>query len=356
MKVNKKIKRKNILITGIGGFIGFHYAKKVLNHGYNVIGVDNLNDYYDVDLKKCRIGNLIRYEVKNNNMEFYCIDINNKNKLIEIFKKYHPDYVIHLAAEAGVRYSYEHPEKFIDTNLIGFCNILDCCKEFKPKNFVYASSSSVYGNTDGRPSKEKDNTDYPISIYGASKKCNEILAYAYHKFYNIKMTGLRFYTVIGSWGRPDMALGLFANELLHNGEIKVFNNGNMWRDFTHVDNIIQGIYLAMLKPQDYKIYNLGTGTIVLLKDMIEMLEKEFGKTVKKKYLPLQIGDVLVSFADIKLARKELGYKPTVFIKEGITEFVNWYKEYYGSKIQDTNIGGNGISRIKPIKRIKKTRL
>ncbi len=354
--------RKKILISGVAGFIGYHFAKKVLQENYDVIGIDNINNYYDINLKLDRLADLEYHNInslmgsKKNYFKFYKEDILNKKKIEEIFKKFQPDYVIQLAAEAGVRYSYDHPEAFIDSNLIGFYNILECCKKYKPINLIYASSSSVYGNIENKPSLESDNTDYPVSIYGATKKCNEILAHAYNQFYHIKMTGLRFYTVFGPFGRPDMAFGLFADAIINNKKIKVFNHGNMYRDFTYVDNIVNGIYLAMLKPQNYKIYNLGTGKIVKLSEMIDILENKFNKKVKKKYLPMQFGDVFTSYADIKLAEKELGYKPKVFIEEGITNFVNWYKDYYGKRQQNSSSGRDGFSRKQSSKRIKKTRI
>ncbi|MDD5589058.1 MAG: GDP-mannose 4,6-dehydratase [Candidatus Nanoarchaeia archaeon] len=331
------INKKTILITGGAGFIGYHLIEKLIfTQLYNIVIVDNLNNYYDVQLKKDRLKTLrkIIYYLDNSGDKYFHFikaDILNKNKLEEIFKEYKFDYVVTLSAEAGVRYSSEHPEKFISTNIVGFWNILECCKKYKPLNLVYASSSSVYGNISEKPSEETDNTDFPVSLYGASKKSNEILAHAYYKFFDIPMTGLRFNTCFGSMGRPDMFFGLLGDALLNNKTIKVFNYGNMRRDFINVEDLCDGIYSAMINPHPYEIYNLGTGKVIELKYLIELFEKEFGKKVKKKYLSAPKGDVLLSYANIDKAKKELHYNPRISIEEGVKKYCDWYKMYYGKK-------------------------
>lgn len=321
-----------ILVTGGAGFIGFHLIKRLLDLNYEVMAIDNLNDYYDVELKEERL----RILEKNNNFSFVKLDISNKEKLENIFKENNFDIVINLAAQAGVRYSIDHPDSYIVSNIIGFYNILECCRNYPVKHLLFASSSSVYGKNKKVPYSTDDKVDQPVSLYAATKKSDELLAYAYSNLYNINVTGLRFFTVYGPYGRPDMAYFSFTKNIIDDKEIKVFNNGDMYRDFTYIDDIVEGIVKLLdkvpLKDENgvsYKIYNIGNNNPVKISKFIEILEKEIGKDAKKVYLPMQPGDVYQTYADITDLTKETGFVPKTSLEEGLNKFVNWYKEFYG---------------------------
>jgi len=318
------MKQKVFLVTGGAGFIGFHVIKNLLDLDYFVISVDNFNDYYDVNLKKDRINNLISRK----NFKSFNVDICNYQNLKEIFKQFRIDSVINLAAQAGVRYSINNPFIYEHYNNLGFLNVLELMKEFNIKKLVFASSSSVYGGNTKIPFSENDRTDKPISIYAATKRTNELYAYVYHHLYNIKCIGLRFFTVYGSWGRPDMATMLFTKAILSGEEIKVFNYGKMMRDFTHISDIVKGIIGAIENPLDYEIINLGNNTPIHLIKFIHILEDIIGIKAKMKMLPIQQGDLEKTFADINKAKKLLKYFPTTSLEEGLREFYAWYKKYY----------------------------
>ncbi len=332
----------NILVTGAAGFIGFHTAKRLLLDNNRVIGLDNVNNYYDTRLKYSRIKIL----KKNNNFKFYKIDLKEKTKVLSLFKKEKFDYVIHLAAQAGVRYSIINPYVYVDSNLVGFINILEGCRNNKVKHLVYASSSSVYGANTKMPFSVHHNVDHPVSLYAATKKANELMAHTYSTLYKLPTTGLRFFTVYGPWGRPDMALFKFTESILKGKTIEVYNYGNMERDFTYIDDIVEGIVRVMNKvPKPnkrwrgdkpdcstsfapYKIYNIGNNNPVKLTKFIEVIEKCLGVKANKKFLPIQPGDVPKTFADVDDLIKDVGFKPATSIEVGIKNFVDWYKKYY----------------------------
>lgn len=323
---------EKILVTGGAGFIGFHLTKRLLDLNYEVMAIDNLNDYYDVKLKEDRL----RILEENSSFSFRKIDISNKEELENIFKENNFDIVINLAAQAGVRYSIDHPDSYIVSNIIGFYNILECCRNYPVKHLLFASSSSVYGKNKKVPYSTDDKVDQPVSLYAATKKSDELLAYAYSNLYDIKVTGLRFFTVYGPYGRPDMAYFSFTKNIIDDKEIKVFNNGDMYRDFTYIDDIVEGIIELLdkvpLKDENgvsYKIYNIGNNHPVKISKFIEILEKEIGKEAKKVYLPMQPGDVYQTYADITDLTKETGFVPKTSLEEGLNKFVNWYKEFYG---------------------------
>ncbi|WP_109606023.1 NAD-dependent epimerase [Oceanotoga teriensis] len=331
-----------ILVTGGAGFIGFHLSNLLLKNGYNVIGIDNLNDYYDVNLKIDRVKILEKQE----NYEFIKMDLKDKKNIDELFEKNNFDYVINLAAQAGVRYSIENPYAYVDSNLIGFVNILEACRNNPVKHLIYASSSSVYGGNKVAPFSTNHNVDHPVSLYAATKKSNELMAHTYSHLYNIPTTGLRFFTVYGPWGRPDMAYFSFTNNIMSGKPIKVFNHGNMERDFTYIDDIVEGIYKLLNKiPQKnknwdetkddlsssfapYKIYNIGNNKPVKLMDFINTLEDKIGKQAEKIYMDMQPGDVFRTYADTTDLENEIGFKPSTTIDEGLANFAKWYKEYY----------------------------
>jgi UDP-glucuronate 4-epimerase len=338
------MKTKTIFITGIAGFIGFHTARQLLAIGYNVIGIDSLNTYYDVDLKYARLNEMgiakkdAEYygrEIKSSthsNLSFYQLKLEDRASLPKLFRKHPIDVVCNLAAQAGVRYSIENPEVYIDTNVTGFLNILQCIREYGIKKLVYASSSSVYGNSDEVPFNVNQSVDQPISVYAATKKSNELLAHTYSHLFGIQTIGLRFFTVYGPWGRPDMAIYLFADAITKNKSIKVFNQGDLSRDFTFIDDIVKGVVATIEQdlPQDknYGIYNIGNSKPVKLLDFIEALELSFGKKAIKEMYPMQPGDVNQTWADVSALREDFNYSPTTSIHEGIDEFVKWYKAYY----------------------------
>jgi UDP-glucuronate 4-epimerase len=321
----------NILITGCAGFIGFNLSNKLLKNNANkIIGVDNINSYYDKKLKIARMKILN----KNSNFSFEKCSLENFKDLKKKIKKYKIDIVVNLAAQAGVRYSLEKPESYTRSNLVGFANILEICRE-KKSNLIFASTSSVYGDTNDFPIKEGFNTNKPIQYYAATKKSNEVMAYSYSQLFDIKTIGLRFFTVYGPWGRPDMALFKFTKNIILNKEIEVFNKGKHFRDFTYIDDIVSGIIKSIKhikKNKDNKnyfdIFNLGRGKSVSLKQFIDCIEKVLKKKAKKKYLPKQKGDIYKTHCDIKKSKKILGYNPTTNFRIGVKNFINWYRKYY----------------------------
>ncbi|KST63635.1 NAD-dependent epimerase [Mastigocoleus testarum] len=326
---------RTILITGAAGFIGFHLTQKLLLNDNNIIGIDNLNDYYDTSLKKARLGQLS----DNPNFQFFQLDIANRDKIADLFANYKPEVVVNLAAQAGVRYSLTHPHAYIDSNLVGFTNILEGCRHAGVEHLVYASSSSVYGANTKIPFAVGDRVEHPVSLYAATKRANELMAYTYSHLYDIPTTGLRFFTVYGPWGRPDMAYFSFTNLILNRKPIKVFNYGKMRRDFTYIDDIVEGIIRVInQKPQSslmvnnkllpYKIYNIGNNQPVNLIDFIEILEKHIGIVAKKELLPLQAGDVEETYADIDNLVEDTGFKPNTPIDVGLKYFIDWYRHYY----------------------------
>ena len=313
-----------ILVTGCSGFIGMHLCENLLRDGTQVFGIDNMNDYYDVTLKKSRLKNLLKY----NNFEFEKVDISNLDELMLSFKKFKPTKVVNLAAQAGVRYSLKNPHAYIQSNIAGFMNILECCRKYNVKWLIYASSSSVYGGNKKIPFSVYDEVNKPISIYAASKKSNELMAYTYNHLFGLNSTGLRFFTVYGPWGRPDMAMFIFLKKIHNNEEIRVFNHGDMKRDFTYIDDIISGIKSAIKKNYSYEIFNLGNSSSENLMDMISAIEKYLKKKAKIKYLDMQLGDVEKTFADIKHSKLKLGYNPKTSMNDGITKLIDWYSDYY----------------------------
>jgi len=323
--------KENILVTGSAGFIGFHLASKLVKKNVNIINIDNLNDYYDVSLKKKRISHLKKF-FKNEKKKFILkkIDIYNKKAILKIFKKYKFTKVIHLAAQAGVRYSFINPRIYAETNLIGFFNILEGCRIYKVKNLIFASSSSVYGESKKFPYKENEILNTPLQFYASTKLSNEIMSYSYSMLYNINIIGLRFFTVYGPWGRPDMAYFSFTKKILDGKVIEVFNNGKHFRDFTFIDDIIKGILLTIFKKpkKKYQIFNIGYGKPTKLMDLIKYLEKFLDKKAKIKYLNKQKGDMDKTFSSIDSLKKLYGYKPKTNPSTGLKKFVDWYLNSY----------------------------
>ena len=333
---------RKILVTGAAGFIGFHLSQRLLDAGDTVVGIDNLNDYYDVNLKKSRLTRLENHR----RFRFIRMDIADREGIANLFKKEAFELVVHLAAQAGVRYSIINPYAYIDSNLMGFINILEGCRQQKVQHLVFASSSSVYGANTLMPFSVHHNVDHPLSLYAATKKANELMAHTYASLYNLPCTGLRFFTVYGPWGRPDMALFLFTKAILEDQPIDVYNQGNMKRDFTYIDDIIEGVYRVAAKipapnPKwqgdhpdpatsfaPYKIYNIGNNHPVELIYFIETLEKNLHKKAKKIFLPMQPGDVPATCADVDDLMADVGFKPATSIEEGIKKFLSWYKDYY----------------------------
>lgn len=317
-----------VLITGCAGFIGFHLSNQLLKKNIEVVGIDNLNSYYDVSLKKNRLKKLKKY----NKFNFYKFDLINKNKLNLILKKNKIKYIVHLAAQAGVRYSIENPETYFKNNLEVFFNIMDLSKENKIKHFIFASTSSVYGENKKFPLSENDNSDNPISFYAATKKANEVMAHSYSYIYKLPCTALRFFTVYGPYGRPDMALFKFTKNIIENKKIDLFNKGKHLRDFTYVDDIVNGIYSLIKKPSKnktpYNIFNIGNGKSRKLMDYLKNIEKKLGKKALIKNLPLQKGDIIKTHSDISSIKKYSKYTPSTDIDKGISEFIDWYFNYY----------------------------
>jgi len=331
-----------ILVTGTAGFIGFHLAKKLLERGDEVVGLDNINDYYDVNLKYGRLKELGIDPTKIEENQpvastifskhtFIKLDLADKDQMEALFKKEQFDAVCNLAAQAGVRYSLENPHAYIESNIQGFMNILEGCRQNGIKNLSYASSSSVYGLNKEQPFKTTDQVDRPISIYAATKKSNELMAHTYSHLFGISTTGLRFFTVYGPWGRPDMAPMLFADAILHDRAIKIFNQGDMSRDFTYIDDIVDGCIKVIDNPNKkdlYKIYNIGNNAPVQLMDFIKALENALEKEAKKEYLPMQPGDVKSTYADVSDLMNDFNYKPNTSIQEGVDKFAQWYRAFY----------------------------
>tara|TARA_B100001093_G_scaffold503156_1_gene557147 strand:+ start:767 stop:1735 length:969 start_codon:yes stop_codon:yes gene_type:complete len=320
--MNNKNKEK-ILVTGCAGFIGMHLCKRLLDLGYDVLGIDNLNDYYDVTLKLKRLSIIQSYD----SFTFIKLDISEKNSLENLFKNYSPSKVVNLAAQAGVRYSLENPNSYIRSNILGFMNILECCRHYKVKGLIYASSSSVYGGNKKTPFSEHDNVDSPISIYAASKKANELMAFSYNHLFGLRSTGLRFFTAYGPWGRPDMAIYIFTSKLLNNKPIKVFNNGQMSRDFTFIDDIIDGILSSITKNYNCEVFNLGNNKSEDLMDVVSIIEKNLGKKASIQFMPMQLGDVKKTHADIEKSKMKLDFEPKINLEDGISRFLEWYIEY-----------------------------
>ena len=329
-------------MTGVAGFIGMHSAKKLLDEGHEIIGIDNLNDYYDVSLKEDRLQTLKDYK----NFRFLKLDIKDQKDLLNLFKKESPQRVLHLAAQAGVRYSIQNPYVYIDSNIQGFINILEGCRATKTEHLVYASSSSVYGGNEKTPFSEHDNVDHPISLYAATKKANELMAHTYSHLYQIPTTGLRFFTVYGPWGRPDMSPMLFTKAILSDEPIQVFNHGDMMRDFTYIDDIVASVNETLFKTATpntnfdakhpdpatshapYRIFNIGNSQPIPLMQFIETIEEALGKKAIKKMMGMQAGDVKITSADTAELNQWVNFKPNTSIKEGVKRFVDWYKNYY----------------------------
>lgn len=332
----------NILVTGAAGFIGSAVAKALLDQGHVVLGLDNMNDYYDVNLKFARLNNLLNHK----DFEFHQVDIADQKKLADVFKSFSPSRVVHLAAQAGVRYSIENPMAYINSNVVGFTNVLENCRHQSIEHLVYASTSSVYGANTKMPFSVHDNVDHPLSFYAATKKANELMAHTYSHLYALPTTGLRFFTVYGPWGRPDMALFKFTKAILEEQPIDVFNYGNHRRDFTYVDDIVTGVVRVLAKPANtnpdwdankpdpsssmapWRLYNIGNNKPVDLMEYIRALESALNKKAEINFLPLQPGDVPDTYADVSDLVKEFDYKPCTEVANGIERFVSWYKEYY----------------------------
>jgi len=318
-----------ILLTGACGFIGMHAAQKLLARGDEVIGVDNINDYYEVSLKEARLNQLQAQP----GFHFERLDIADRAAFPEFVRKHAPERVLHLAAQAGVRYSLTNPNAYIDSNLVGFGNILEVCRHGGVEHLVYASSSSVYGANQKQPFSIEDNVDHPVSLYAATKRANELMAYTYSHLYKLPATGLRFFTVYGPWGRPDMAIFSFTKAILEGRPIDVFNYGKMQRDFTYIDDIVEGVIRVLdATPGDtppYKLYNIGNNQPVELTRFIDILEACLGKKAERRLLPMQPGDVPATFADVESLTRDVGFRPATPIEEGIRRFTDWYRQYYG---------------------------
>jgi len=335
--------KSKVLVTGAAGFIGFHLTKQLLDLGFEVVGLDNLNEYYDVNLKLARLKELgIEKEIitynetlesdKYPNFQFIKIDLEDREKLPQLFESQKFRIICNLAAQAGVRYSLENPEAYIDSNVVGFLNVLECCRNYNIEHLVYATSSSVYGKNKKIPFSVDDNVDHPISLYAATKKSNELMAYTYSHLFNFKTTGLRFFTVYGPWGRPDMAMFLFTDAIINAKPIKVFNNGNLERDFTYIDDIVDGVIKIVTKSENqksnYSLYNIGNSKPVKLLDFITEIEKQLGLNAEKEMLPMQAGDVERTWADVSDLTRDFGYEPNTSIEKGVGDFIEWYKGYY----------------------------
>jgi UDP-glucuronate 4-epimerase len=332
----------DVLLTGAAGFIGFHVAQRLLADGHHVLGLDNLNEYYDPTLKQARLDQLTPHGA----FTFERLDVSDRAGMAELFRRHRPARVVHLAAQAGVRYSLRNPHAYVDANLVGFLNVLEGCRHHAVEHLVFASSSSVYGANTQLPFSVHDNVDHPLSLYAATKKANELMAHTYAHLYGLPCTGLRFFTVYGPWGRPDMALFLFAQAILEDRPIDVFNEGRMQRDFTYVDDIVEGLVRVLAKPPApdptwsgehpdpgtsraaYRVYNIGNDRPVELLRFIEVLEQCLGKRARKNLLPMQPGDVPATRADVTDLVRDVGYRPHTTVEEGVARFVSWYREYY----------------------------
>ncbi len=335
---------KTVFITGVAGFIGYHLAEKLIEKNIKVVGIDNINDYYTVQLKYDRLKELgINQEFASNfgqkvlsskyeeKMIFYRMNLEDKESLAQIFKEYSFDAVVNMAAQAGVRYSIENPDAYGQSNLVGFLNILECCRNYNVKKLLYASSSSIYGNSSDVPFSTNQNVDHPISLYAATKKANELMAHAYSHLYNFQTIGLRFFTVYGPWGRPDMAMFLFTDAILNHQPLKVFNHGDLSRDFTYIDDIIQGIDKILEDKntnEKYQLYNIGNSKPVQLMDFIKEIEKSTGEKAILEMYPMQAGDVNQTWADVQELKDKFGYNPHYPVDKGVYNFVQWYRKYY----------------------------
>ena len=326
-----------VLLTGVAGFIGFHTALQLLARGDVVVGVDNLNDYYDVSLKDARL-KAIKAHPDAKNFKFVKLDLSERAVTEKLFAYENPDSIIHLAAQAGVRYSLENPHAYISSNIVAFTNVLEACRAIQPQHLVYASSSSVYGGNTKLPFCETDNVDHPVSMYAATKKANELMAHTYSHLYGLPTTGLRFFTVYGPWGRPDMSPFLFADAILNEKPIKVFNHGDMMRDFTYIDDIVEGVIRVLDKSATVapeattnapcRIFNIGNNQPEQLMDFIGLLESTIGKKAIKEFLPMQAGDVKATYADTNALEAWVAFKPNTSLKIGVKRFVDWYRTYY----------------------------
>ncbi len=328
---------KLYLVTGGAGFIGFHLSRDLLETGAKVIGLDNMNKYYDVALKEERLAILKKYK----NYSFYKYDLINKKDVFDLFEKNKPDIVVNLAAQAGVRYSIDCPDAYIQSNIVGFFHILEACRHYPVEHLVFASSSSVYGGNEKVPFSIEDKVDYPVSLYAATKKSNELMAYSYSKLYRIPVTGLRFFTVYGPYGRPDMAYFKFAKKIIKNEPIQIYNNGDMYRDFTYIDDIVLGIMNILCNPPQkdkrgafYKIYNIGNNKPEKLMDFVSILEKYLDKKARKEFLPMQPGDVYQTYADVTDLMEDYGFKPNTSLDDGIKRFVEWFKVYCEEEVKE----------------------
>ena len=338
---------KKILITGSAGFIGFHLSKRLLDSGYEVIGFDNLNSYYDIQLKQERLNQLNKLSIENNYYwKFIKGNLEDKEKMIQLFKEFKPTIIVHLAAQAGVRYSIVNPEAYLKANIFGFQNILYCSEKYNIENLIYASSSSVYGGNTKTPFSESDQVNHPVSLYAASKKANELFAHVYSHLYNIPSTALRFFTVYGPWGRPDMAPMIFTKAIIEKKPIRIFNNGDMQRDFTYIDDVIESILRLIKKPATpnknfkkelpdsssswcpHKIFNIGNSNPVPLMKFINILESQLEQKAIKVFEPMQLGDVKSTYSDTSKLENWINYKPIISLEEGIKKFIIWYKEFY----------------------------
>ncbi len=358
-KKNQPISRMKILLTGAAGFVGFHLARKLASEGYHIVGLDNINSYYSPQLKLDRLKQLGLYLSDNEpfgkittseiypNLSFIRLDLQNNEGIQKLFKKYHFDYVINLAAQAGVRHSLNNPHAYVDSNITGFLNILEACRNFPVKHLIFASSSSVYGLNETTPFAESHDVSHPVSLYAATKRSNELMAHSYSHLFNIPVTGLRFFTVYGAWGRPDMAYFSFADKILNGKPIDIFNFGDLRRDFTYIDDVVEGIskllsvvpeksYLPIeeiekrpdISTSPYRIYNIGNNSPVTLKEFIETLEEVLGCEAIKNYLPMQAGDVYQTFANVDKLADVVGFRPKTSLKLGLFNFAEWYREYF----------------------------
>ena len=344
LKYNKKI-----IVTGAAGFIGFHLSRKLIKNKINIIGVDNINDYYDVNLKKSRLSELEKESKNNsNNFIFYRSNINDYSSLKKIFDEHNPDIVFHLAAQAGVRYSLQNPFSYINSNIVGFLNILECCRHKKIKNFIYASSSSVYGGNTKVPFSEEDSTNHPVSLYAATKKSNELMAHSYSHLYNIPSIGLRFFTIYGPWGRPDMAPMIFTESILSKKTIRIFNHGEMARDFTYIDDAVEILLKLIEKPPSqnknfdrnnpsyssswapHRIFNIGNRQTVNLMEFIHLLEEELGIKSKKEFVEMQPGDIQITSSNTDMINEYINYQPNTDLRDGTKELLKWYIKFYKS--------------------------
>tara|TARA_B100000886_G_scaffold243681_1_gene171163 strand:+ start:646 stop:1668 length:1023 start_codon:yes stop_codon:yes gene_type:complete len=336
-----------VLVTGAAGFIGFHLSKRLLKDGYNLIAIDNLNNYYDPNLKKDRLNELkLISRTGKNRLKFFQANLEDYASISNIFKKFKPNIVVNLAAQGGVRYSLKNPKAYIESNLVGFGNIIEECKNYGVEHLIYASSSSVYGGNKNIPFSEEHGVNHPVSLYAATKRSNELIAHTYSHIYNLPTTGLRFFTVYGPWGRPDMAYFLFTDAIINNKPLKIFNNGKMSRDFTYIDDVINGIIGVMknvakkeidfnfLDPKissswaPYRLFNIGNSSPIKLMDFITTIEKCLGKKAMKEFVPMQMGDVESTSANINLLKNWAGFEPKTSIDEGISKFIEWYLDYY----------------------------